>query len=110
VNFLHKPSYTCDKCDAKFKDYDELVKHARELHHHPIVKCHVCGKEFVHEKDRLHHAREEHEKKVQQREIKNLYKHDGGSSSSGSKREKKENISPQEDVDIHTRKFSDNFE
>jgi uncharacterized Zn finger protein len=100
MNFLHK-SYKCDLCDSKLDTYDDLIKHAREVHHHPIVKCLECGKEFIHEKDRLHHAREEHEKKVRAREEKNLHRHDES---------KTKDMTPQEEVDVQTRKFSDNFE
>jgi uncharacterized Zn finger protein len=99
VNLLHK-AHVCDQCGAKFENYDELIKHAREIHHHAIVSCHECGKQFIHEKDRLHHVREEHEKKIHERENKNLHRHD----------DKKTNLPPQEEVDIHTKKFSDNFE
>jgi DNA-directed RNA polymerase subunit RPC12/RpoP len=102
LNLLHK-SHECDQCGAKFDAYDDLIKHAREVHHHPIVKCRECGKEFIHEKDRLHHVREEHEKKMRQREEKNLDKHHEHGHS-------KKDLPPQEEVDIHTRKFSNNFE
>jgi len=106
VDIFHK-SHECDQCGAKFENNEELVKHAREAHHHPIVKCRECGKEFVHEKDRLHHVREEHEKKVRAREEKNLDRHHDNQHHSHSK---KKDLSPQEEVDIHTKKFSDNFE
>jgi uncharacterized Zn finger protein len=106
MDILHK-SHQCDQCGAKFESNEELVKHAREAHHHPIVKCRECGKEFVHEKDRLHHVREEHEKKVRAREEKNLDRHhDNHQHHSHSK---KKDLSPQEEVDVHTKKFSDNF-
>ena len=57
----------CDLCSQKFGSYDDLIDHARHLHHHTIFKCHECGREFIHEKDRLHHMREEQEKKVDYR-------------------------------------------
>jgi hypothetical protein len=99
LDFLHhKEKNICDLCGEKFKRYDDLISHARHIHHHPIVKCDECGKEFIHEKDRLHHARDEHEKKIQSREYKHLNRHDV-----------KDSSNPQEDVDEHTRKFSDNF-
>jgi RNase P subunit RPR2 len=63
----------CDQCGEKFVNHEELISHARHVHHHTIVKCHECGKEFIHEKDRLHHVREEHKKKVESREQKNLH-------------------------------------
>ena len=86
----------CDQCGQKFEKYDELIAHARHVHHHPIVKCHDCGKEFIHEKDRLHHVREQHEKKKDYRTHKWEHVHD-----------KKTN--PQEQVDKQTKNFGDNF-
>lgn len=96
--FHRKEKNVCDQCGEKFANYEDLISHARLIHHHPIVKCHECGKEFIHEKDRLHHVREEHEKKIESREQKNLYRH-----------EKKKPTPPQADVDEHTKNFSDNF-
>jgi hypothetical protein len=60
----------CHQCGQKFEKYDELVAHARHIHHETIVKCHDRGKEFIHEKDRVHHVREEHEKKIDHRTLK----------------------------------------
>ena len=98
MRILHnKQKYVCDQCGEKFVKYEDLIKHARHIHHHPIVKCDECGKEFIHEKDRLHHVREEHKSKAEIREHKNLHEH------------KQKNPIPQEDVDIHTRNFSDDF-
>jgi len=97
----HKEKNICDQCGEKFVEYGDLINHARHIHHHPIVKCVECGKEFIHEKDRLHHSREEHERKVMSRELKNLNRHEG--------ERKKNQESMQEDVDAHTRNFSDNF-
>ena len=54
----------------KFSKDEELIEHARHIHHHKIAKCADCGKEFVHEEDRLHHARKEHEKKMERRRQK----------------------------------------
>ncbi len=79
----------CDQCGEKFKKYEDLIHHARSIHHHPIVKCQECGKEFIHEKDRLHHVREEH-KKLHEYKIKNP-------------------STPQADVDANVKNFSDNF-
>lgn len=62
----------CDQCGEKFAKYEDLIAHARHIHHHPIVKCDACHKEFIHEKDRLHHVREEHKKKAESRQYKNL--------------------------------------
>jgi uncharacterized Zn finger protein len=97
MNLFHKEKHLCDLCGEKFNTNSELIKHARHIHHHPIVKCLECGMEFIHEKDRLHHAREEHEKKVELREHKDRH------------RNEQENLTPQEEVDLHNRKFSDNF-
>ena len=85
----------CDLCGKEFVDYENLIAHARHIHHHPIVKCHECGKEFIHEKDRLHHMREEHLRKIDHRTHK--WEH--------AKRVK----DPQSDVDEHMHNFGDNF-
>ena len=50
--FRRRKKNNCDQCGEKFESYDELIKHARHIHHHPIVKCQYCGKEFIYEKDR----------------------------------------------------------
>jgi uncharacterized C2H2 Zn-finger protein len=71
LGILHKKD-VCDQCGEKFTKYEDLISHARQIHHHPIAKCNQCGKEFIHEKDRLHHVREEHKKKVESRQLKNL--------------------------------------
>ncbi len=89
--------FKCDQCDAKFSKYEELISHARHDHNHVIVKCAECGKEFIHEKDRLHHAIKEHEKKMERRIHKSEHKHEN------------KTPSPQDEVDKHTRNFSDNF-
>ncbi|MDE1816969.1 MAG: hypothetical protein KGI11_10475, partial [Thaumarchaeota archaeon] len=73
-----------------------LISHARHDHHHDIVKCTECGMEFIHEADRLHHARKEHEEKMARRSHKTEHKHE-------------DETSPQDEVDKHTRNFSDNF-
>lgn len=86
----------CDQCGQKFEKYDELIAHARHVHHETIVKCHDCGKQFIHEKDRLHHVREEHERKMDHRTHKWEHAHD-------------KKINPQEQVDEQTRNFGDNF-
>jgi DNA-directed RNA polymerase subunit RPC12/RpoP len=91
-----KDNTVCDQCGQKFEKYDELIAHARHVHHHPIVKCHDCGKEFIHEKDRLHHVKEEHEKKVDRRTHKWEHAHD-------------KKINPQEQVDEQKKNFGDNF-
>ena len=95
MDLFHRKKNICDQCGEKFENYDELIKHSRQVHHHPIVKCQYCGKEFIHEKDRLHHVREEHEKELDRREHKDEYK--------------KVVKSPQEEIDENSRKFSDNF-
>ncbi len=73
MDFLHnKEKNTCDQCGEKFSKHEDLINHARHIHHHTIVKCNQCGKEFVHEKDRLHHVQQEHKKKLESRHLKNL--------------------------------------
>ena len=67
---LFRQKNECEECHEKFKDYDELVMHARDAHRHRVVKCSACGKLFLHEKERLHHEREEKEKKVDARRHK----------------------------------------
>lgn len=94
---FHRKRNICDECDKKFSHYEELVEHARHIHHHVIVKCDGCGKQFIHEKDRLHHVREEHEKKADYRTHKNEHTH------------KKKTPSIQEQMNEKNRKFSDNF-
>ena len=84
----------CDQCGQIFQNNEDLIDHARQVHHHPIVKCHDCGKEFIHEKDRLHHVREEHEKKVDHRTHRWEHTPDK---------------SPQEKVDENRQNFGDNF-
>lgn len=95
MDLFHKNKNTCDQCGEKFESYEELIAHARHVHHHPIVRCRECGKEFIHEKDRLHHVREEHERKIDSRTHK--WEH----------HEKR--ASPQEQVDEQTKNFGDNF-
>jgi hypothetical protein len=77
LGILHKREKdVCDQCGEKFTKYEDLISHARHIHHHhPIVKCDECGKEFIHEKDRLHHVREEHKRKIDSRKYKNLHEH-----------------------------------
>ncbi len=94
---LFNKKFSCDQCKTRFKSYQELISHARHEHHHPIVKCDICGQEFIHEADRLHHTRKEHEEKMAQRSHKTEHKHENKSPS------------PQDEVDAHTRNFSDNF-
>ncbi len=95
---IFEKKFPCDQCSAKFESYDDLIEHAREVHHHVIVHCQECGKEFIHEKDRLHHVREEHEKKALSRANKNLHRDD------------EKDLLPQDEVDVHRKKFSSNFE
>lgn len=83
----------CDQCDERFDSYDELISHARHIHHHPIVKCILCGKEFIHEKDRLHHSRKEHEEKIRERTHKKKHPEEQGTT--------------QDRVDRHTSHFHD---
>ena len=94
---LFTKKFSCEQCKKEFDAYEELISHARHDHHHPIVKCSECKKEFIHEKDRLHHEREEHKKKLESRAHKGEHKHEV------------KNPLPQDDVETHMRKFSDNF-
>ena len=96
MDMFHHNKNICGQCGQKFKSYEDLIDHARHIHHHPIVKCHDCGKEFIHEKDRLHHVREEHEKKADHRSHKWEHAPD-------------KKTSPQEQVDEYTHNFGDNF-
>jgi uncharacterized protein with PIN domain len=70
MDFLHRNKNKCEQCNEKFTTYDELIHHARHIHHHSIIKCTGCGKEFIYEKDRFHHAKEEHEKKTKEKNIR----------------------------------------
>lgn len=63
--------FECDQCKLKFSKNEELIDHARHVHHQHVTKCADCGKEFIHEEDRLHHSRKEHEKKMERRRQKN---------------------------------------
>ena len=94
---LFGKKFPCDKCKSSFKSQEDLVNHARHVHHQTIVKCGECGQEFVHEADRLHHARKEHQEKMEGRIHKSEHKHETKSPSH------------QDEVDAHTIKFSDNF-
>jgi uncharacterized protein with PIN domain len=85
----------CDECNKKFSHYEELIEHARHIHHEVITKCDNCGKQFIHEKDRLHHVREERDNKVDYRTHK--WEHT------------KKVKDPQSDVDEHMHNFGDNF-
>lgn len=73
MKFFSKHKNKCEQCDEVFISYNELMHHARHVHHHTIVKCTGCSKEFIHEKDRLHHSRIEHEEKMQKRSQKESY-------------------------------------
>ncbi len=59
--------HECEECHVRFKEYDELVEHARDAHKRHVVKCSSCGKLFLHEKDRLRHVKEEKERKIDER-------------------------------------------
>jgi hypothetical protein len=93
MDLFRKNKNKCDQCDEKFSSYDELISHARHIHHHAIVTCTGCGKEFIHEKDRLHHAREEHEEKMKKRSHKESYRNTF--------------IKPKDEVEERTKHFSD---
>ena len=72
--FFNK-KHKCEEDGKKFDTYNELIEHARKIHHYTILKCNRCGKQFYHEKDRLHHVREEHGKEMDARSHKNEHKH-----------------------------------
>lgn len=95
MDFFHH-KFKCEKDDEKFDTYEELIDHARKIHHQTILKCNKCGKLFIHEKDRLHHVREEHEKEMDARVHKHEHKHE-------------HSTSPQDEVDSHMRNYGDNF-
>ncbi|HEY6534574.1 MAG TPA: hypothetical protein VIY08_02015 [Candidatus Nitrosocosmicus sp.] len=71
---LFKKKHKCDTDGEKFDTYEQLIEHARKIHHYTILKCNKCRKQFFHEKDRLHHVREEHGKEMDVRTHKNDYK------------------------------------
>ncbi|MGD1836678.1 MAG: hypothetical protein ACPKPY_01295 [Nitrososphaeraceae archaeon] len=95
--FHHKVH--CEKCNLKFKHYDELVQHSKVVHHIHAIKCDDCHppKEFLHEKDRLHHQREKHKTEIYNRIHRGEFNQD------------KTDKSLQDNVDKATRNFSDNF-
>jgi len=64
---FHRRKTECEDCHARFRSYDDLIEHTKELHKRHIVKCSMCGRQFLHEKDRLHHIKEEKEKKIDAR-------------------------------------------
>jgi hydrogenase maturation factor HypF (carbamoyltransferase family) len=64
---FHREKTECENCHVRFRSYDDLIKHAKEVHKRHIVRCSMCGRQFLHEKDRLHHIQEEKEKKIDAR-------------------------------------------
>ena len=72
LKFLLKKKNNCTSCNQRFKTYDDLLKHTKEIHKHVIRKCNKCGKQFLNEKDRLHHMKEEKQKEIDYRRHKNL--------------------------------------
>jgi hypothetical protein len=72
LKFLLQKKNNCTVCNKKFKNYDELLKHSKEIHKHVIHKCNKCGKQFLNEKDRLHHIKEEKQRELEYRRHKNL--------------------------------------
>ncbi len=32
-----------DLCGEEFGSYEDLIAHARHVHHDPVMKCHECG-------------------------------------------------------------------
>ena len=98
MNLFHHKVH-CEKCDLKFKHYDELVKHSKDVHHIHVVKCYDCQpqKEFLHEKDRLHHERENHKTEIYNRIHREEFN------------QEKKDSSLQDRVDKSTKNFSDNL-
>jgi len=43
----HHNMNVCDLCGKEFDINEDLITHARHVHHQPILKYHECGKEFV---------------------------------------------------------------
>jgi hypothetical protein len=99
---LFKKKHKCEKDGEKFDTYEQLIEHARKIHHYTILRCNKCRKQFFHEKDRLHHVREEHGKQMDARVHKNEHRHKKEGYSSIK-------INPQESVDSRTKNFGDNF-
>jgi hypothetical protein len=61
MSFLQREKNHCKLCKERFDKQEELVQHAKKVHHQPITKCRNCGMEFLHEEDRLHHVKQEKE-------------------------------------------------
>ena len=93
MNLFKRNKNKCEQCNEKFETHEELIHHARHIHHHPIVKCTGCDKEFIHEKDRLHHSRKEHQDMLHERSYRESHPEERGT--------------PQERVDRHTSHFDD---
>jgi len=64
MDFLHREKNLCKVCRTRFNKHQELIQHAKKVHHQSVMKCHSCGMEFLHEEDRLHHVQQEKEKKI----------------------------------------------
>ncbi|WP_052370114.1 hypothetical protein [Candidatus Nitrosotenuis uzonensis] len=67
MGLFNRNKNICEDCKERLETFEDLISHARRVHHRTILKCTGCGKQFIHEKDRLHHARQEHENKVKSR-------------------------------------------
>jgi DNA-directed RNA polymerase subunit RPC12/RpoP len=72
LKFLLQKKNYCTSCNERFKNYDELLKHTKEIHKHVIQKCNRCGKQFLNEKERLHHIKEEKQRELEHRRHKKL--------------------------------------
>jgi hypothetical protein len=70
MGLFHREKTECEECHGRFRTYDELVEHAKEVHKMHTIRCHMCGRQFLHEKERLHHVKEEKEKKLDARRHK----------------------------------------
>ena len=67
MDFLQRNKNRCKLCTEKFSNNEELVQHAKKVHHQPVTRCHECGMEFLHVEDRLHHVQQEKERKIDRR-------------------------------------------
>ena len=67
MGFLQRQKNRCKVCTKKFSKHEELVQHAKKVHHQPVTRCRECGMEFLHEEDRLHHVQQEKERKIDRR-------------------------------------------
>lgn len=67
MGFLHRSKNQCKQCHERFDKHQDLIQHARKVHHQSVIRCRNCGMEFLHEEDRLHHVQDEKEKEADRR-------------------------------------------